>query len=849
LSANNHQPTQETIMYPTQSRTIQTERFASTTFALLTAIAFLLAAPVGTRAATFVVNSTADTSDANPGDGMCDDGEGNCTLRAAIEEANALANDNGVPDQIHFNIEGEGPHTIAPQSPLPDITDPVIIDGYTQPGARENTLMTGTDAVLLIELDGSDAGFTHGLTIDTSNCVIQGLVINRFEDSGIVITGGDDNVILQNGGNSDNVIRGNYVGTDPTGTIGRGNGDEGVLVRGPNNLIGGPDPGSRNVISDNVNDGVDIESDGNTVENNYIGTDATGTAALGNGNDGVEIDGSNNMILNNLISANGDEGIQGGNAANGNLIEGNFIGTDASGTSALGNESDGIDIEGSNNMILNNLISANGDEGIDIDDVNATGNVIQGNRIGTDITGALPLGNASDGVEIKGFGNLVGGMEEGEENLIAFNGGAGVTVAGGGNTAVGNAILGNSIHSNNGLGIDLGRDGVTPNDDGDADIGPNNLQNFPVLTSALVGNSITIAGTLNSVANTMFRIELFANRECDPSGHGEGEVFLGHTDVATDGTGNAAFEVTFDTDAAEAGDFITATATDPDGNTSEFSACLLVESGELQPPSITCPANIVVANTVSQCGRSVSFVVSATGTPTPTVVCMINSTVISSPHFFPVGMTTVECTATNSEGEDSCSFTVTVNDTQPPTVSCPPNQTVIVSEGQSSAVVTYPNPVVADNCPGVGVVCMPPSGSEFALGNTTVTCTATDAAGNTAACSFTVTVSSQLDCTSISDLVELVERLDLNRGLKRSLRAKLRSAQRSLDRGNTDTSIRKLRAFIQQVEALSRGGLAPASRRLDSEEAATLIDCALSVIAAIREADGSLPYFNHRPGY
>jgi hypothetical protein len=154
------------------------------------------------------------------------------------------------------------------------------------------------------------------------------------------------------------------------------------------------------------------------------------------------------------------------------------------------------------------------------------------------------------------------------------------------------------------------------------------------------------------------------------------------------------------------------------------------------PPVISCPASpVVVPAAPGLCQATVNFTVTATGIPTPTVAC-----VPPSGSTFPVGDTTVNCTATNGVPPDaSCSFTVTVQDTQPPSITCPPNMTVTGTPGGSSVVVTYPPPTVSDNCPGVTASCSPPSGSSFPIGITTVTCTATDASGNTASCSFVVT--------------------------------------------------------------------------------------------------------------
>jgi hypothetical protein len=198
---------------------------------------------------------------------------------------------------------------------------------------------------------------------------------------------------------------------------------------------------------------------------------------------------------------------------------------------------------------------------------------VQRNFIGTDKSGKNPLGNGEFGVAIgdNASNNVIGGTSRNVGNVIAFNSPGGVVV----HSNTGNAILSNSIFSNSGLGIDLGSDGVTPNDEGDADTGPNNLQNFPVLASAIGGSKIKIEGTLNSAPNTSFRLEFFSNSDCDPSNHGEGKDFLGSKKVTTDGSGNANFKASFDTKVAP-GQWITATATDPGNNTSEFSQCIAV---------------------------------------------------------------------------------------------------------------------------------------------------------------------------------------------------------------------------------------------------------------------------------
>jgi titin len=200
---------------------------------------------------------------------------------------------------------------------------------------------------------------------------------------------------------------------------------------------------------------------------------------------------------------------------------------------------------------------------------------VEGNFIGTDRSGTLALGNARDGVTITGFDaadNTIGGAARSAGNVIAFNGGAGVSVidpfVSGLN--LGNAILSNAIFANTGLGIDLGDDGVTPNHPGGLIPGPNGFQNFPVLTAAVRSASgTTIQGTLNTAARETFTIQFYANPTADPSGHGQGQTYLGSITVTTDANGNATFTAKFA--GVLTGEAISATATDPGGNTSEFA--------------------------------------------------------------------------------------------------------------------------------------------------------------------------------------------------------------------------------------------------------------------------------------
>jgi Ca2+-binding RTX toxin-like protein len=716
------------------------------------------------------------------------------TGAGSLREAINCSNTTLGTDTISFNIPGAGVQTITPAAILPTITDPVIIDGYTQPGSSANTLAVGDDSVHLIDLDGNGAAF-KALIITAGNSTVRGLVINNFNGNGATVA-----ITLQtNGGNT---VVGNFLGLNAVGTAAATNRDFGVDIESsPNNTIGGTTPAARNVISGN-NTGIQINgpaSSGTTIQGNYIGTNAAGTASLLSGgvsqsvigisigNNGAGTGSSNNLIggitaaARNVISgnasvniklfddaitgnviegnyiginaagtaaiaANGDgifllrtinttiggttpgagnvisgnsNGINiangGGPTGVGNLIQGNLVGTNAAGTAAVPNFF-GIQIESSQNNTIGgttaaarNIISGNTNAGLTISSESpaAMNNFVQGNFIGTDITGTAKLGNGASGVvvfagngpigvntiggttaaernvisgngndgvaissasntiiqgnfigtDVNGTGNLgnggygvtlstasnntVGGTNAGQGNVIAFNGstfkssgGVGV-LAGTGNTILGNSIFSNTggdpSFSNPGLGINLFSNGetagVTPNDTGDADTGPNNLQNFPVITG--VAGSV-ISATLNSLPSTVFRIEFFANDAADPSGFGEGQTFLGSTDKATDVNGDTG-TFTLTSPVSIAGKFISATATrrsvsGPVIETSEFSAIFLVPgagpsvtinqaAGQTDPTSMS-PIQFTVAFSSSVTGftgSDVSFAGSTVG--------------------------------------------------------------------------------------------------------------------------------------------------------------------------------------------------------------------------------------------
>jgi CSLREA domain-containing protein len=463
-------------------------------------------------------------------------------------------------------------------------------------GNTEGVKITGsgsTGNLVQGNLMGTDLNGTTALPNDASGVLIDGAPNNTIgwtaSGAGNIISGNSDGVVVMGIAATGNRVVGNYIGTDLTGSETVPNTSvAGVHIEGaPNNEVGGNLVEERNVISGN-GDGIFIsgsEATGNLIRGNYIGTDAAGSAVLGNDGQGVFISGAaDNKIggtttgAGNVISGNAEAGIRVSDAgATGNVVEGNYIGTNADGSVKLGNGT-GVTLVQALNTIggtaeeARNIISGNG-TGMVIEGSGAVNNVVQGNYIGTDAAGNADLGNDQHGIIVhtNASDNTIGGMGSGEGNTIAFNGGDGVFVE----TGTGNAILSNSIHSNAGLGIDLGSNDVDTNDDGDGDVGANGLQNFPVVTSVIAG-STTIEGTLNSTADTEFYLEFFTSATCDVLDHGEGERLLETAEVSTDANGDASFTGTSPHTPPANHAYLTATATDPDNNTSEFSACVAV---------------------------------------------------------------------------------------------------------------------------------------------------------------------------------------------------------------------------------------------------------------------------------
>jgi len=538
----------------------------ATTLATLAVALFLFAGSA--RANTFLVTVTFDSG---PG-----------SLRQAIFDANF----NPGADEIHFKIPGSGVKTIPLLTELPAITQQLTIDGYTQLGSVKNTLEVGSNAVPLIELNGAGIGLNssgqpaNGLLLNAPNCVIAGLIINRFSGVGIFLQ------VYSGVTGHDALIYGCFIGTNASGTAAAGNGTGIEIIGSGNNIIGGIFFAARNVISGNTDSGINISNGGaaaknNLIVENLIGTNKSGTAAVPNGT-GIllyQVVGANQIggaggFGRNLISGNNEAGVE-LNQSDSTTVIGNYIGTNVNGNAKLGNQSGVLLIGSSKNNKIGDVDAGNLIAGNSIAEISLKGapgpfnNQILANRIGTQADGISPLVNTADGITFGGNAshNQVGGDAPGSGNIIAFNV-SGVAALSG----TGNLIKQNSIFSNTNLGIELrGANGPNPNDLTDGDIGANNLQNYPVIASALYSGGITtVAGTLNSENGKSYRIEFFTNSQCHASGYGEGATYLGFTDVVT-AANNASFSVNLP--GTSPNQFVTATATDPDGNTSEFSQC------------------------------------------------------------------------------------------------------------------------------------------------------------------------------------------------------------------------------------------------------------------------------------
>lgn len=453
-------------------------------------------------------------------------------------------------------------------------------------------------------------------------------------------------------GNADGVIAGNYIGTDRTGNAHLPNTNIGINFNVPtinNFTIGGTQAADRNVISGNGNAGIFLGGASSiSILGNYIGVGADGTTPVGNGGDGILARGSSDISIGHGTS--GGRNVISGNSNGINLedvididILGNYVGLGNDGATDIGNTAEGIRMNAATNVNIGNATAVgrntiSGNAGAGITNLGTSTNVfVKGNYIGLNSLGTAIVQNDYSGLALHGASEtIVGGLRAGEGNLISNTGstslisyGTATTeiigntfgLAADGNdlttrrvnlienasaTVTGNtfrnsnstaisvtstgpvAILGNSISNANALGIDLGASGATVNDSGDADTGPNDLLNFPLINSFTVDGSTSVTYDINldlpSVANG-YRIEFFKNTNLET--YGEGEFYLGFLDVAHAG-GDLNFTGSFTANAAvSSGDYISATTTRKTGVanfdvTSEFALTYTAQSATTQ---------------------------------------------------------------------------------------------------------------------------------------------------------------------------------------------------------------------------------------------------------------------------
>jgi len=431
------------------------------------------------------------------------------------------ANSNGGFNIIKFAIgTGCGPHKITLSSALPNITASVLINGYTQTGSAENDLDVGYDAVFCIVLDGDTNHIANGFKVLSGAATFEGIAFSGFTNAAIDLQGGSGHVI-------EGVRIGGSTGGGVLAPVHDGI-DVGLGVHDV--TIGGSENHSRNIIGDAIFEGISL---------------AGGSSSIAPSHD--------NQIINNYIGVGWNNGT------------GKFTN--------LGNGQLGLSIVGRTNTISNNIIGFNFLSGMELYSTDAHDNTVSGNYIGVSPSGDN-LGNPYGGVWITqdAHDNTLGG------NTIADNQQAGIGITSGQH----NLIRANSIYGNSGLGIDLGYNGVTPNDNDStppAGNPPNRYQNFPILTAAIGGHTKgTVSGTLTSTPGD-YRIEFFASPACNSSGFGEGEIYLGHANITlpnitVNGQTTVSFSKTVQSFFLQLpGEVITATATDNANNTSEFSAC------------------------------------------------------------------------------------------------------------------------------------------------------------------------------------------------------------------------------------------------------------------------------------
>lgn len=542
--------------------------------------------------ATWTVNTAIDSNDINIGDGICQASvstSGKCTLRAAIQEANAHPG----ADAIAFALPGGGAQTITLKSTLPALSDasgPTAIDGYTQPGAVPNSDPLVSNAQLRVQIAGAGPSSFDALPITAPGNLVRGLAFFNLRRSFLIY---GDNA-------TDNVVVGDFIGTNATGSFGattsviNASGLE-IMQGATRTVIGGSTPAERNVISGNSRHGVWISyegSDRTRILNNLIGLNPSGTARLPNLAQGVDLNAQSSFNIvggtapgeRNVISGNALSGVEISHdtLTAGNQVLGNFIGTSvdgtASGSAYTYNSEWGVHIEdgANNNLVIANVIGNNRLGGVQIEGYNTIANQVRDNRIGIGVDGSA-IGNSRFGVRVKYH---AGRSRIGPGNIISHNP-IGVDIEYLDEDF--NTITRNEIAFNTSLGINLGPSpGVSYNDSGDGDSGANDGLNFPVLSAA---TPYQVKGTAcaEAVVARPCTIEVFvaAPLASDQGGgrYGQGRKFAGSGMTASDGTFTVALRGVVE------GDVVTATATDATGNTSEFSANRVVGAGG--PPSAT----------------------------------------------------------------------------------------------------------------------------------------------------------------------------------------------------------------------------------------------------------------------
>lgn len=557
-------------------------------------------------------------------------GDSNILLSNRIE-GNIIGADKTGTAAIGNSLDGiriEGPtlfNHVGDSSDIPGTGAGNLISGNNGNGIGIYGAQTRSNSIFG-NLIGTNLAGTSALKNSGDGILVtDGSTSNRIGDSdtspgtgaGNVISGnGSDGIEFRDSTTAAQSIGGNLIGTNRSGSAAIGNGETGIRIDSAR-LVSVGTTNARNVISGNPT-GILISApptpfnvlptaQSNAITLNYIGTDKTGSFAIPNGFGIRLVDAGSNFIgsigfdldTGNLISGNGT-GVALQGKTTRTTITTNLIGTEKTGTAKLGN---GIGILVESNVFetqiggfpgQGNVISGNTGTGgrgaLSIDGVVTR---VHSNLIGTDRTGTLPLGNGAAGIEIRGVANFIGGGFPTVGNLIAFNGGPGIVIGG---LTGGNSIRLNSIHTNNGLGIDLLPLGSTPNDTGDMDVGSNELQNYPALnTVSANGSGTTFQGVLNSQANLDYHLDFYADAQGQSLEGCEGRTFVGSLLVKTDANGNAPFVAPFSTVLAS-GTPVTATATlitspADEGQTSEFAPCLTVNSTGPTPTPTPLPGS------------------------------------------------------------------------------------------------------------------------------------------------------------------------------------------------------------------------------------------------------------------